>query len=117
VSKGMLRCVLGSLLLVAGAAAARAETVTVSNDSSFAIYQFFLSPADQDEWGPDQLRDQVIASGDSFDLQGVPCDTFDVMLVDEDGDQCVIAGVDICGGDQTWIIEDEGLLACQGWGE
>ena len=70
-------------------------------------------PAEQNEWGPDQLRDEVIGSGDSFRLTGIPCDEFDVRLVDEDGDECVVMGVDICGSNEQWEIESSDLLECR----
>ena len=93
-----------------------AENVKVVNGSQWGIYHFFLSPADTEEWGPDQLRDQVIAPGASFTLQGIPCDTYDVRLVDEDGDECIVGGVDVCGGNQQWNISSEELAACEGYG-
>jgi hypothetical protein len=87
--------------------------VTVVNKSDWDIHHFFLSPAEQNEWGPDQLGDEVIGTGDSFRLTGVPCDEFDVRLVDEDGDECVVLGVDICGSSEQWEIESSDLLECQ----
>lgn len=111
------RVLLAVVASLSFASVAQAETVTVQNGSSFAIFQFFLSPMDADEWGPDQLRDGVIESGGAFELSGIGCDDYDVKLVDEDGDVCIVAAPDICGEDQTWIIEDDGLLACQGFGE
>lgn len=103
----------GCVLLAAGAASA--ESVQVHNGSEYAIYHFYLSPMDTAEWGPDQLGDQVIISGDSFTLTDIPCDDYDVKLVDEDGDECVVGAPDICGADESWTIENDGLLACQGW--
>jgi hypothetical protein len=96
-------------------ATAFANTVEVSNESDFVITHFHLSPVDEDSWGPDQLGDQVIGSGDSFSLSGVPCDSYDVKLIDEDGDECVVPGVDICGGDQGWVVTSEDLLECEGY--
>jgi hypothetical protein len=39
-----------------------------------------------------------------------------VKLVDEDGDECVVEEVDICGTNDTWEIKNKDLLACQGFG-
>ncbi len=94
-------------------AAAKKAAVTVVNKSDWQIHQFFLSPVDTDEWGPDQLGDQVIGTGDSFKLTDIDCSSYDVKLVDEDEDECVVGGVDICGSGQTWTITSDDLLDCQ----
>lgn len=112
-------CLAGALALAcmfpSDAFAAGKSDVTVNNESEWMITHFFLSPIDQNEWGEDQLGDQVIEKGGSFTLTGVPCDSYDVKLVDEDGDECVVAEVDICGSDDEWVISDEDLLECEGY--
>jgi hypothetical protein len=109
--------VCAAVLLAPVAAQAEGNTVVVKNKSDWEIHQFYLSPADTDKWGPDQLGDKVIATGGTFTLVGIPCDTYDVKLIDEDEDECVVPGVDVCDGQQGWIISNDDLLACQGAGE
>ncbi|HXU31170.1 MAG TPA: hypothetical protein VN851_11380 [Thermoanaerobaculia bacterium] len=94
-------------------ASAANATVTVANQSEWEIHQFFLSPAETDKWGPDQLDENVIGKGDTFKLTNIPCDTYDVKLVDEEGDECVVEAVDICGGKGTWTITSKALVQCQ----
>ncbi len=94
-------------------AAAANATVTVANQSDWEIHQFFLSPAETDKWGPDQLDENVIGKGESFKLTDIPCNTYDVKLVDEEGDECVVEAVDICGGKGTWTITSKALVNCQ----
>jgi hypothetical protein len=89
------------------------SVVKLVNKSLWDIHHLYLSSVDDQEWGPDQLGDQVIASGDSFELHGIPCDDYDVRLVDEDGDECVVGGVTLCADDDAWVITDEDLLTCQ----
>jgi hypothetical protein len=112
-------CLAGALVLSAvfttAAFAAKRSNVTISNDSKWTIHHFFLSPSTDDEWGPDQLGHKVIKRGQSFTLKGIPCDEYDVKLVDEDGDECVVEAVDVCGGDDEWVITDEDLLDCEGY--
>lgn len=103
-----------SLLLCLPAAA---ENVKVVNQSQWGIYHFFLSPADTEDWGPDQLGDHVIEPNTSATLQGVPCDVYDVKLVDEDGDECIVAGVEVCSGNHEWTVTSEDLAACEGYGD
>lgn len=104
-----------ALAFVGSAQAGKFDSVvTVKNESLWQIHQMYLSSVDEDEWGPDQLGEQVIDSeGGSFKLSGVPCDSYDVRLIDEDGDECVVREVDLCGEAQTWTITDEDLLDCQ----
>jgi hypothetical protein len=89
------------------------STITVANNSSYAIYRFFMSSVSTNEWGPDQLGADVLQVGGTFTLTGVPCDSYDVRLVDEDEDECVITNVSVCAEDAGWNITDEDLLVCQ----
>jgi hypothetical protein len=106
--------------LVLGASAASAKgnkldsKITVVNQSMWAIHELYLSSTDESEWGPDQLGPTtVIGTGEQFQLNRIPCDSYDVRLVDEDGDECVVGGVPLCADSDTWVITDEDLLTCQ----
>ena len=101
--------------VVAAPAFAEYESkVEISNKSQWSIHHLYLSSVDTNEWGPDQLGDEVIESGGGkFTLTDVPCDAYDVKLVDEDGDECVVNAVPLCVDDNRWVITDEPLLACQ----
>lgn len=72
----------------------------------------YFSPASQSGWGSDYLGDEVLEKGDSLTLSDVEAGTRDVMIVDEDGDKCVLEDVAISGSDR-WVINDEDLLGCQ----
>ena len=111
---------LGVLLagvIAATSTAANAEgdtaTIEIVNRTRWAIYELYLSPTQALDWGPDQLDDETIGPGDHFTLSDIPCQVYDVRLVDEDGDDCVVVGIDLCSGDYEWVIENEALLACQ----
>jgi hypothetical protein len=107
---------IAALGLASGVAHAGAydSAVTIRNDSLWAINQIYLSAVDVAEWGPDQLGRHVVGTGESFKLTGIPCDDYDVKLVDEDGDECVVGDVALCGDkNDTWVITDEDLLTCQ----
>jgi len=102
-------------LFTVDAAAAKKAKVTIHNNSKWDIHHFFLSASEDDEWGPDQLGDDVLESHGAFTLNAIPCDTYDVKLVDEDGDECVVEEVDICGGHDAWSITNQDLLDCEGY--
>lgn len=106
-----------ALLALVGAGSAAAgsydSVVTIKNNSSWDIHQLYLSSTEDESWGPDQLGEQVIGGGESFKLHGIPCDDYDVKLVDEDGDECVVGGVSLCADSDAWAIDDDDLLSCQ----
>jgi hypothetical protein len=103
------------LCVAAPVALARNATVKVINQSKWEIHHLFLSPASEEEWGPDQLEDSILTKGDSLTITNIPCDTYDVKVVDEDGDECVIEAVELCRDNAYWKITDKALLECEGY--
>ena len=99
---------------VAPAANASDESkITLVNHSHWAIHQMYFAPSDSTEWGADQLGNHTINTGGNFTLSGIPCNKYDVKLVDEDGDECVVQDVAICADKESWKINDSDLLGCQ----
>ncbi len=107
----MTRAIL-AVALTSAALTANAGDVTITNASDWNLQHLYVSSVDQEKWGEDQLGEEVIGTGETFTLKGVPCATYDVKLVDEDGDECEVADVDICGSG-GWKIDSDDLLACQ----
>lgn len=93
----------------------RAEFM-INNKTSFDIYHMFLSPEDKDTWGPDQLGEKVIHSGESFTLNDIPCGEYDIKIVDEDGDACIVEGIVMCKDHTHWDLTNSELARCEGWG-
>ena len=106
--------ILCSLSLPALASHRRA-TVKIINQSKWEIHHIYLSSSDDQEWGPDQLEDETLAKGDSLTLTDIECDLYDIKVVDEDGDECVIEEVDLCNDHNYWKITDKVLLECEGY--
>lgn len=116
--KGYARYAAIAALLTAFALPAFAggkANVKVINQSKWEIHHVFISPAEQEDWGPDQIGEHVLAKGDSFTITGIPCDTYDIKVVDEDGDECIIEAVELCGQNAYWKITDKDLLECEGY--
>lgn len=110
----LLLAVVFTIVVAGGAAAARSDSdLEFVNRSSWDIYEIYLSPVEDDEWGPDQLADDVLESGESFLVYDIPCGDYDILLVDEDGDECTLDAVDLCGDSAEWVIDDEELLSCE----
>ncbi len=96
-------------------AAPRKATVKIINQSKWEIHHVFLSSSEDENWGEDQLEDEILAKGDAITITNIPCDLYDVKVVDEDGDECVIEEVDLCGDESYWKITDKDLLECEGY--
>lgn len=94
--------------------ASAASSIKVHNKSKWEIHHMYLSPtSEKDEWGPDQLGEEVIKTGGSFTLTGIECNKYDIKIVDEDGDECVVSAVSLCDDSAVWNITDERLLKCE----
>jgi hypothetical protein len=109
------RSLVAVALFAAIPAFAERATVKVINQSKWEIHHLFLSPSESENWGPDQLEDEILAKGSSITITNIPCDTYDVKVVDEDGDECVIEQADLCNDNSYWKITDKALLACEGY--
>ncbi|HVE69925.1 MAG TPA: hypothetical protein VNI54_01050 [Thermoanaerobaculia bacterium] len=103
------------LAAIALPAFAKKATVKVINQSKWEIHHLFISPASEEDWGPDQLEDEVLGKGDSITITNIPCDEYDVKVVDEDGDECIIEAADLCRDNSYWKITDKDLLECEGY--
>jgi hypothetical protein len=87
------------------------RTFTVFNNSRYRINQMYVSPSSYPNWGNDKLGNEVFPPTYRFDLSVYP-GWYDVKLVDQDGDTCVIKGVDFRDG-ESWNITDGVLVACE----
>lgn len=112
-SSGLLLAAVAVLASAATSASENDSKVVLKNQSAWAIHELYFSPTSEREWGPDQLGNHTINTGDTFTLSGVPCAAYDVRVVDEDGDECVIEDVGLCATKDTWVITDKDLLGCQ----
>jgi hypothetical protein len=75
-------------LSVVGAAA---HDWTVSNGSKWAVHRIFVSPCGSTTWGANRLPENDVLTPDSSrTIRDLDADCYDVKLVDEDGDVCVV---------------------------
>jgi hypothetical protein len=115
--KNLTKLALAAILVCAVTAPAFAKkaTVKVINQSKWEIHHLYLSSSSDEEWGPDQLSEHILTKGDAFTLTDIPCDEYDIKVVDEDGDECIIEAVDLCRDNSFWKITDKDLLECEGY--
>lgn len=99
----------------ANAFAADGISVKFKNKSSLTIDNLYLSPAKVAEWGPDQLGDgesDTIEPDAEFTLSKITPSIYDMKIVDEDGDDCIVSSVKIAAN-ETVTITDEILVGCE----
>ena len=98
-------------LCAAAAGPASAHLMRFENDSGFVIERIHVSPVWEPEWGVDRLGRRVLVDGAAFSVN-LPGGRYDVRLVDEDGDVCVLHNYEIYSG-RTLTIDRPGLLRCE----
>jgi hypothetical protein len=99
------------LVFVTLASAAFAQTnrhnLYLNNHSGYDIYKVYLSLSDDIDWGPDLLDDDVLASPGSFTITDIVPGTYDLKLVDEEGDVCVRNNV--------WFFQNRSINITPDW--
>ena len=104
---GMFACL--PLLLNAHAAG---TSVTIANNSSREIRHVYLSAANGDNWGADQLSGAIPPGGGSVTLDNVSCSGAGVKVVAEDQNGCFLYQVVTCNDTVTWTITNDAVPDC-----
>jgi hypothetical protein len=90
-----------------------ATAITIVNNSSREIRHVFLSAPDQNNWGPDQLGNSVIAAnGGSITLSNVSCGGPSIKVIAEDHEGCFFYQVVTCSENATWTITSSATPDC-----
>ena len=89
-----------------------AINITVTNNSNWQIRYLYLTPADENNWGPDQLNDTLLSPGASFTISGAQCSGSGIKIVSEDTDGCFLAKTVGCDGDAQWVIANNATPNC-----
>lgn len=89
------------------------SSLTIENDSSYTFVEINLSPVNTVAWGADLLGADVLAPGEILEASGIECGTYDIRIIDEDADECILDTVDLCLENAVWRIDDLELAACQ----
>jgi len=97
------------LLLHAHAAG---TSVTIANNSSREIRHVYLSAANGDNWGADQLNSPIPAGGGSITLDNVSCSGAGIKVVAEDQNGCFLYQVVTCNDTVTWTITNDTVPDC-----
>lgn len=90
-------------------------SLTVENESDYDIHHFYLAPAHKTKWGKDWLGKEVLSPGETLTITGLDCTEYDIKVIDEEGDSCIVEDVDFCQEDLSWNITNRELARCSGW--
>jgi len=107
--------VFGSLQFSSANSAVQRGEFMVVNKSSYTFAHLYLSPSNRRAWGRDQLGRRIVRPGESFTLRGIPCGLYDIRLVDEDGDSCIVTEIAMCRNHTHWEVTNDRLLSCEGF--
>lgn len=88
------------------------SSLVIENDSSYTIVEINMSPTTQIAWGADLLGADVLEPGDVLELSQIQCGTYDIRIVDDTTDECILDTVDLCLDNAVWRIDDVELASC-----
>jgi hypothetical protein len=87
------------------------SSLLIVNDSSYVLIDIRLAEVGDRSWGPNLLPDDLFP-GDQLEIVDIDCGTYDVLVTDETGVDCVLTSLDLCFSDEVWVVDDFTLDAC-----
>lgn len=91
------------------------DAVTLHNHSGYGVFHLYVGAVGAQSWGSDLLGRSPLHDGRSAGLRGVSCGRYDLRLVDEDGDECVLHNQDLCPEPTGAVLNSAELAGCTGW--
>jgi hypothetical protein len=109
----LLACAVGIVPLAGGCIIVADDdaTLTVHNHSSHVLTEVRLAEIDDRDWGPNLLPEPLFP-GEDLLIVDIDCDDYDVLVVDDDDVECVLADLTLCFDDESWVIDDVTLAIC-----
>ena len=108
-----LTVVIGALIGAAtllSSAQPQPAAITVVNNSGLTIHHIYLSPPNQNNWGPDQLNNSTLGPGGSVTFSA-SC-SGSIKVIGEDQDGCFLSNVVSCAENATWTISSSPARDC-----
>jgi hypothetical protein len=84
----------------------------LSNESSFDIIEVRMAGSLDPTFGPDLLGPVPLLPGEELEVVDIPCDFYDVLIVDELGAECLVGDVNLCFNVVSLVIDDFFLSEC-----
>jgi hypothetical protein len=112
----MLRASIASLAFVALIGPASAFDLVVINDANLSIiHKLYIAPAKSNKWSDDKLQSQTVAKNGRFTVRDVAGGVYDLKVVDDDDDTCVVSNINI-DKNTEWRLTDAIMLKCTAGG-
>ncbi len=92
-------------LAVCAGCTSSSGTLRITNNSDFSIVEMHVAPNGSTSWGGNLLNGDVLAPGETLTVD-TSCNTYDVLLVDEQGVDCEIDGIDLCANSADFVIQN-----------
>ena len=98
------------------AAFAGDQDFVLINKTGLTIDEFYVSPADDDEWGEDVLGKDVLKNNESVEIKFSRKETdciWDIKIVDEDDDPVTWTDIDLCKASEITLFYKNGKPTAQ----
>ena len=112
ISRVWLPVVLLVAIMSGGCIVTDDSSLTIINDSDYAIVGIYLTPTDSVTWGPNLLGSDWLYPDEEITIDFIDCDYYDVKLVDDTYAECIIPDVDFCFDNDVWSITNYFLDTC-----
>jgi hypothetical protein len=104
-----------ALAFMPSGAMAKSKPTRFWNLTLYTVTSLQLAPAGQQDWGPNQCkndRDGSVDHDERLNITGVTTGHYDVKLADKTGRVCIIRGVEVKEG-AIFTIEEKQLTDCK----
>ncbi len=88
------------------------SSLTVENESSYAIFEAYIAEQGAPTWGPELLGGVALLPGETLEIYDLDCGTYDALIYDELGAECELNNISLCFDDAYWVIDDALLSTC-----
>ena len=109
-----LAAMLSLFLLCSDATAQERRGIRFWNLTAHTVKHLYLSPAGQEQWGPDQCkndRDGEVDHDERLRISGIQPGRYDAKLADARGRTCIVRNIEINAG-AVFAIEEKQLTEC-----
>jgi|SRR4051812_19184835 hypothetical protein len=103
-----------SLAIAPSASVQNRYSLKIHNTSKFTVTRLYVQNAELGNWGPDEMKNFVLAPGKTFTLNSVKPGEYNIKFVDAKGRDCVLTNYAIIK-DHSWNLTTEFLQKCRSW--
>lgn len=108
----ILGCVLAVMTSTGLVAQGRNLDFELLNRTPYVVTHIFVSPSNSDTWGEDIMGKDVLGVGESVEIEFSRSERecrWDLKIVDEDEDEIVWTGLDLCTASHITLMYENGV--------